>query len=234
MTRRDFLKAVLALPPGLLVAGCLPPSGTAPQQQPTAGARPADGPVARAPQPTFAAQAAQPSPAPLAQGQLAPTPSCPDDRSPTTAQTEGPFFKPSTPLRTSLLEPGIGGSRLVLTGHVLTTACQPVRNALLDFWQADGAGNYDNAGFRLRGHQFTDDSGRYSLETVLPGLYPGRTRHLHVKVQVPNQPVLTTQLYFPNEARNRSDGIFHPRLVVAMQDAPSGKAAQFDFVLNSA
>jgi len=63
-----------------------------------------------------------------------------------------------------------------------------------------------NTGYRLRGHQFTDEAGRYALETVVPGLYPGRTRHLHVKVQAPNQPVLTTQLYFPGQPSNATDG----------------------------
>jgi hypothetical protein len=46
--------------------------------------------------------------------------------------------------------------------------------------------------------------------------------------------LLTTQLYFPGECLNQRDGIFHPGLVVAMQDVPDGsKAAAFDFVLVS-
>ena len=69
-----------------------------------------------------------------------------------------------------------------------------VARALLDVWHADDRGGYDTAGFRLRGHQFTDGSGRFELETIVPGLYPGRTRHIHVKVQAPNGPILTTQL----------------------------------------
>ncbi len=47
--------------------------------------------------------------------------------------------------------------------------------------------------------QFADASGRFSLETIVPGAYGGRTRHIHVKVQAPDSPVLTTQLYFPGE-----------------------------------
>jgi protocatechuate 3,4-dioxygenase beta subunit len=105
---------------------------------------------------------------------------------------------------------------------------------LLDFWQADDAGSYDNTGYRFRGHQFTDEGGRYELETVVPGLYPGRTRHIHVKVQAANGPVLTTQLYFPDEARNRTDGIFNPSLVMSIQNADDGQLASFDFVVNTA
>jgi len=83
----------------------------------------------------------------------------------------------------------------------------------------------------LRGHQFTDADGRYALESIVPGLYPGRTRHYHVKVQAPGQPVLTTQLYFPDEPGNQSDGIFNSALVLDVQDTPDGKRAAFDFVV---
>jgi protocatechuate 3,4-dioxygenase beta subunit len=54
-------------------------------------------------------------------------------------------------------------------------------------WHADERGEYDNGGFRYRGHLFTDAQGRYHFRTILPALYPGRTRHYHVKVQAPEQ-----------------------------------------------
>lgn len=165
------------------------------------------------------------------QSTLPATPACPDDDEPTPPQTEGPFYKTRNPQRTSLLEPGMPGTRLVLQGYVLSTACRPVTNALVDFWQADASGQYDNVGFKLRGHQFTDNAGRYYLETVVPGLYPGRTRHLHVKVQAPNRTVLTSQLYFPNEAANNTDRIFNRQLVVQVQKSANLWQARFDFVV---
>ena len=122
------------------------------------------------------------------------------------------------------------GTRLVLSGRVLTLACAPVGGATLDFWQADAGGTYDNSGYRLRGHQLTDAAGRYTLETILPGEYPGRTEHIHVKVGAPGKAVLTTQLYFPDVARNQQDSIFDPHLLVTMQNTATGKAATFDFV----
>ncbi len=151
---------------------------------------------------------------------LAPTPACSDDDDDeaTLEQTEGPYFTPNSPERASLLEPGVEGTKLVVTGYVYSTDCQPIEGALLDFWQADNDGEYDNAGYTLRGHQFTDKDGRYELTTIVPGLYPGRTRHIHVKVQAPNQPALTTQLYFPDEPSNDSDGIFDPSLVMDLQE----------------
>jgi len=147
--------------------------------------------------------------------------------------TEGPFYKANTPEKTSLVEPGMAGTKITVTGFVRARDCKPIARALLDFWQADDQGNYDNNGYRLRGHLFSDANGRYSLETILPGLYPGRTRHIHVKVQAPNGSPLTTQLFFPNESRNQSDSIFDRALLVTMQDAPSGKIAAFNFVLGA-
>jgi protocatechuate 3,4-dioxygenase beta subunit len=161
------------------------------------------------------------------------TPECVDGDDLTPAQTEGPYFTPNSPERASLLEPGMTGTRLLVSGYVLTTGCQPVASALIDFWQADDAGQYDNVGYRLRGHQYTDEFGRYTLETVMPGLYPGRTRHIHVKVQAPNARVLTTQLYFEGEARNRTDGIFNPRLVLTPIEVEGGRAATFNFVVTA-
>jgi protocatechuate 3,4-dioxygenase beta subunit len=164
-------------------------------------------------------------------GTLPPTPSCVEKGQATPPQTAGPFFKPRSPRRASLLEPGMDGERIVVTGTVLSTVCRPLPGALLDFWHADAQGEYDNAGYRLRGHQFTDEGGRYRLESIVPGVYPGRTRHFHVRVQAPNQPVLTTQLYFPDEPANRGDAIFRPELVLVVRGDAGGKAAAFDFVL---
>jgi protocatechuate 3,4-dioxygenase beta subunit len=150
---------------------------------------------------------------------------------PTAAQTEGPYFKAGSPLRRSLVESGVPGTRLTLSGFVVTAPCKPIRRARLDFWQADANGAYDNDGFRLRGHQFTNARGAYRLETVLPGLYEGRTRHIHVKVRAPGRPALTTQLYFPNTSQNAQDGIFDRRLVVRMRAVGARRVARFDFVL---
>ena len=162
---------------------------------------------------------------------LAATPPCDDGDDPTPAQTTGPFYTPDSPERTSLREPGIAGTPIVVSGSVLTTDCKPVAGALVDFWHADDRGRYDNAGYKLRGHQFTDARGRYKLESIVPGVYTGRTRHFHVKVQAPHRRVLTTQLYFPGEPRNARDGLYDPRLLMAVRDAAGGKTAAFDFVL---
>ena len=147
----------------------------------------------------------------------------------TPRQTEGPFFTPKSPQRISLLEGG-EKTRLVLVGTVLTPDCKPIPNALLDFWHSDEQGAYDNRGFRYRGHQHADAQGRYRLETIVPAQYPGRTRHIHVKVQPPGGRILTTQVYFPGDPGNRRDGLYLPEL--ELKSAKAGEGT-FDFVVTA-
>lgn len=161
---------------------------------------------------------------------LAPTPECQPGRS-TPAQTEGPFYTQRTPLKSDF-RADAKGTAIVLEGQVLTVQCKPVPGAWLDFWHADVAGDYDNAGFRMRGHQFADAEGRYRLETILPALYTGRTRHIHVKLRGAGDAasggrILTTQVYFPDEAGNARDSLYRPELLARR----AGASLRFDFVL---
>ncbi len=171
--------------------------------------------------------------APDAEAQELPaTPVCDDSGAPTLRQTEGPFFKPRSPERWDLRESGAPGRPLELNGFVLTRRCRPVTGALVDLWHADDEGGYDNSGFRYRGHQFTDAEGRFHFRTIVPAVYPGRTRHYHVKVQAPASRLLTTQLYFPDEPENKRDGLFRRELLMRVAQAGDGVAARFDFVLD--
>ena len=169
----------------------------------------------------------------LAEPVLAATPELLDGvDDPTPALTEGPYFTPSSPRRRNIVPAGAAGTRLTLTGRVLRTSGRPVANALIDWWQCDARGSYDNDGYRFRGHSLTDAQGRYTLLSVVPGIYPGRTRHIHVKVQAPRGRVLTTQLFFPGVAANRSDGIYTPECLISGWRLASGRRhGRFDFVL---
>lgn len=143
---------------------------------------------------------------------------------PTPRDMEGPFYKAGAPLRGSLVEPGAKTERLVLSGRVLSRDCKPLANASLDFWHADDKGDYDNSGYRYRGRVAADGEGRYCLETIFPALYPGRPRHIHVKVQAaPGGRILTTQLYFREELRGP--------LSLATERRAGALHAAFDFVL---
>jgi len=158
------------------------------------------------------------------------TPACGPQPTLTPRQTEGPYYTPNTPQRSSFLEPGGKGERLLLAGRVVSARCAPVAKALLDFWHCDEEGDYDNTGFRYRGHLFTDAEGRFRLETIFPALYPGRARHIHVKAQAPGRRILTTQLYFPGDAR---DGMWRAELTVAMERRDAGRLAAFQFIVDA-
>jgi protocatechuate 3,4-dioxygenase beta subunit len=143
----------------------------------------------------------------------------------TQQQTEGPYYIPNSPEKHSLLdEEGLPGTRLILVGYVLDQNCLPQSNAWLDFWQADANGEYDNAGYRLRGHQFTDAQGRYYLETILPGLYSSRPiEHIHVKVRPESGAEVTSQLYFPGQPIES--------LTVTIEDRGDYLVGYFNFVV---
>ena len=147
--------------------------------------------------------------------QQALTPSCGKQ---TPSQMEGPFFTPLSPERTSLITPDMKAARIRLVGQVVDASCRPIPGVLLDFWQCDNKGHYDNEGYRLRGHQYTNNKGEFLLETLVPGEYPGRTPHFHVKVQGKSKGVLTTQLYLPNHPRNRRDFFLTPSSFLARGD----------------
>ncbi len=168
---------------------------------------------------------------------LSPTPECLDrDHHTTHAVTEGPFYKPGTPERRVLRDAGTIGVPLTVRGRVFADDCRPLAGAVVDVWNCDGAGVYDNDGFRLRGHQFTDSSGAFEFETVKPKDYRNfglhRTPHVHVKVQGRDTKLLTTQLYFPNEPLNAHDWFYRDDLLVKLQRAtPAAFLATFNFVL---
>lgn len=168
---------------------------------------------------------------------LAATPVIADDDEPTLEQTEGPYFTANSPERTNLREEGVVGTALTVAGYVVGLDGTPIPATQIEFWQADGDGVYDNEGYRLRGHQLTDDEGRFVLETVTPGLYPGRTRHIHVMVQAPGRDVLTTQLYFPDEPSNAEDNIYDESLLLEIQPETledGSEVGLFTFVLDIA
>ncbi|MEY2855289.1 MAG: hypothetical protein RL030_2421 [Pseudomonadota bacterium] len=120
-----------------------------------------------------------------------------------------------------------------LGGLVLNTHCEPLAGVLVELWHADDAGNYDNAGFKLRGHQFTDAQGRWAFQTIVTRHYSVRTAHYHVRVQQPGGRALITQLYFPDHPRNAGDSIFDAHLLMTLGRDAKGQTGRFDFVLKA-
>ena len=119
----------------------------------------------------------------FAQAALLPaTPECRMDSLPRKRRRKAPTLLRDR-LRSAIFRLDVAaGERFTLAGLVVNRRCRPVARALVDLWHADAAGTYDNVGFRLRGHQFTDSDGRFLFDTIIPGLYPGRTRHFHLKI----------------------------------------------------
>jgi protocatechuate 3,4-dioxygenase beta subunit len=154
---------------------------------------------------------------------------------------EGPFYKSGSPQRTELVETGVAGIPFTLTGYVFDKNCTPIAGAWIDFWQADGNGSYDNADYKLRGYQLTDEQGKYTLHTVFPGLYPGRTNHIHVKLSKSQSlagsesagSIVTSQIFFPGASQNSTDSIFDESMVVTLSQGSDGQyAAFFNFKIN--
>jgi protocatechuate 3,4-dioxygenase beta subunit len=142
----------------------------------------------------------------------------------TPEQTEGPYYPITLPLDTdndllvvnSSITPAVG-TIAYLSGRVLDSNGSPIRDAHVEIWQADNTGAYihpSSMGFARRDQNFqgfgrflTGSSGEYLFRTIIPGLYPGRTRHIHMKVKTDGQRDLTTQVYFQGESMNASDGV---------------------------
>jgi protocatechuate 3,4-dioxygenase beta subunit len=159
----------------------------------------------------------------------APTPSCGGE---TPSETAGPFYTANTPQKADFRADDPAGSRVDLRATVLDTHCRPLPGAVVDLWHSDSKGRYDNAGFRLRGHQRADAQGNVTFATVLPGHYAGRTRHFHARIYgAKGGKLLTTQLYFPDDPANADDWLFKPELLLDVTRRGPALAARFSFVV---
>ena len=147
----------------------------------------------------------------------------------TPAQTTGPFYPvPKIEAQkyfdvdlTRLDEnsPIAEGEIVAIEGAVVTLASKPLPNTIVEVWQACHSGRYNHPGdnsprpidpnFQYWGRMKTGEDGSFRFKTILPGKYPGRTPHIHVRIVSPDRPELITQLYFEqHEELNLKDGIY--------------------------
>ena len=126
---------------------------------------------------------------------------------PTTTDILGPFYRPGSPLRTNLRLSNSMGTPIVLKGYIFKEdAKTPVNDALVEIWHCDENEVYDNVSdeYKYRGGQKTKADGKYEFKSILPVPYKAdpndesswRPAHIHMRVSVPNQQDLITQLYF--------------------------------------
>ena len=149
-----------------------------------------------------------------------------DDCEATEDNIEGPFYRADAPFRTKLRGDDERGSALFVSGEVRGRGgYKPISQAIVDVWQADERGHYDNEDerfdpktFRLRGRMKTNAQGLYEFETVLPAAYDigrgqFRPAHIHYKVSCDGFKPLTTQLYFKDDPHLAKDPWMRKSLV---------------------
>jgi protocatechuate 3,4-dioxygenase beta subunit len=175
----------------------------------------------------------------------------------TAEQTEGPYYFDADSIRSDIRE-GRPGTELVLALRVRAGEdCRPVENAIVDLWHCDAGGVYSGFGEGegerfLRGAQATNEQGIAKFTTIYPGFYQGRTVHIHAKVHLDRQTVLTTQLYFDDavsdevfasepysaqgerDQRNDSDGIFDDSLLLTLERSGDGYLGLMNFDVSRA
>ena len=158
-------------------------------------------------------------------------PPCTNTRTATPAVAASDY-KAKAPVRSSLIDPGMTGPKLTISGAVIGLTCGNVKGATVELWHADGRGLYDAAGFKFRGQQVTDKDGKYTFATIAPGAVAGRAKRLNAKITVPGKTTLTTQLFFSDDPLHAKDPAFKPELLLTITGPADNRAAAFDFILN--
>ncbi|HET8823073.1 MAG TPA: hypothetical protein VFM57_16155 [Thermoleophilaceae bacterium] len=166
----------------------------------------------------------------------------------TAEQTEGPFYFDVDRIRSDIREDREGTPlRLRLRVRDQEAGCEPIRSAVVDVWHCDAEGSYSATGQTyLRGAQVTNADGIAEFTTIYPGWYPGRTVHIHAKVHLDRETVLTTQFYFaddvtarvfvddpyPGESNrdgfNSSDGLYDPNLELTLSEERDGYSGRIN------
>jgi protocatechuate 3,4-dioxygenase beta subunit len=171
---------------------------------------------------------------------------------PTPAQTEGPFYPVREPIDADhdLLRNGskryTKGQPAWVEGTVLDRSGAPLKGGVIEIWQCDENGHYDHPAdgsrmddaFQGFGRVTLDAEGRFKFRTMRPAPYVGRTPHIHAKVKLGRQELLTTQLYGEGDPGNARDGIWRrmseaDRLLVTVPYVPTsdGLKAVYQIVL---
>jgi len=165
----------------------------------------------------------------------------------TASQTIGPFFKYGLewPGGENLFPDSAEGRRIRLGGIVTDYRGQPVPDALIEFWQADGRGKFNTARAKASGgfgRVPTDDRGRYAISTVFPGRVAGHDGKLqapHILVVLFARGLLAqvvTRVYFGGEAANQDDAVLalcgaRAATLIAKRDAADANTYAWDISL---
>lgn len=146
------------------------------------------------------------------------------------------------------------GAQININGRIMNTFGQPIAGAKIEIWQVDNRGYYIvetganlDPGFTGYGSYITGDSGEYLFRTIQPGSYTRygglikRTKHIHVRVEAPRYPVLTTEIWFDGEPHNQMDTFIRritdqqirARMLIKLSSSENGiTSGWFDVVLS--
>ncbi|MCA9387226.1 hypothetical protein KC669_04295 [Candidatus Dojkabacteria bacterium] len=124
---------------------------------------------------------------------------------PTFRDGGGPYYLANAPFQTKIVPDENNGQKMIVQGYILDTSCSdPLANVVLDIWQANEEGEYEESYYR--GQVKTDDNGYYEFETVAPKGYGEgtgyRPPHIHFKVHLNNHELVTSQMFF-DDVRGR-------------------------------
>lgn len=161
----------------------------------------------------------------------------------------GPFYPDHLPLDTDndlilindSLTPAIGEITYV-SGRILGPSGEPIRNAMVEIWEADTNGIYIHSGsggdkaradknFQGYGRFLTGSTGEYLFRTIKPVAYTGRCPHIHFAVKIPGHDKWTTELHIQGDPKNEKDGVTrnvkNPELLCAeFVPIPGAKAGE--------
>jgi catechol 1,2-dioxygenase len=128
----------------------------------------------------------------------------------TTDDILGPFYKAGAPLRENIIPDGNNTEPLVLEGKVYSDCDDPVADAMVEIWNANEEGSYDDSEeFLFRGRYQTLSDGVYRFRTIIPGRYLNgatfRPSHIHFRITAPGFQELISQIYFKEDPFIASD-----------------------------
>ncbi len=154
---------------------------------------------------------------------------------PTFADGGGPYYKTNAPFRKDIAPKQNNGEKLIVAGKVLKNDCKtPVANAVLDIWQADELGYYQDEWYR--GKIKTNQNGEYTFETVVPKGYGEgtgyRPPHIHFKIFKDSTEIITSQMFFP-EVKDREgfDNAYIMKLETSKQNGSKLHKDNHDIIL---
>lgn len=164
--------------------------------------------------------------------------------------TDGPYYPVAferAPTATLLRGPLVPQARpLQLAGRIVDRAGRPLHGVRVEIWQCDANRRYHHPGddgstppdpnFAGFGWQPSGADGSYRFETIRPVAYPGRTPHIHVKVKLDERPVLSSQIFMPDETPSNQRDFLWRQLgsdaqPLALATLTGDAEARFDIVL---